>query len=154
LAGSLLFDLLFLRTERPVFAHLALVSTALSIAAAILAVVLSLDAWTWLLPEGDESAAWSLGLRYVLSSILFVLLLGLSWSIRFRHLGESSYLTIAVSAAGAVTGIIVARLGNRFANLEECGSRSHRRAQEESGLDPLSQELRWKKVGTRKESGA
>jgi hypothetical protein len=57
---------------------------------------------------------------------------------------------MAASAAGAVTGLIVDRLGNRFADLEEGSSRSHWRAQEQSGLDPLSQELRSKKVGTRK----
>jgi hypothetical protein len=141
LAGSLLFDLLFLRTGRPVFAHLALFSTGLSIAAALSAVVLSLNAWTWLSHEGDESAVWNLGL---------------SWSIRFPYVGESSYLAIAASAAGWVTGFIVDRLGNRFADLEEGGSRLHRRAQEQSGLDPLSQELRWntRKVGSRKGSGA
>jgi hypothetical protein len=149
LAGSLLFDLLFMRTGRALFAHLGLFSTGLSIAAALSAVVLSLDAWTWLPRQGDDSAAWNLGLRYVLSSILFVVLLGLSWSIRLRYVGESSYLTIAATAAGALTGFIVERLGNRFA-LEEGGSRPNRWAHEQSGLDPLSQELRWQKVGRRK----
>jgi uncharacterized membrane protein len=111
LATSLVFDIVRLLTNRPVFSEIAFWDIAVGVVGGLLAALFGLIDWL-AIPGGTR--AKSVGLWHGLGNVVVVGLFALSWLLRMGHASEPGAVPVVLSVVGVLLALVTAWLGGEL----------------------------------------
>jgi uncharacterized membrane protein len=111
LATSLVFDLVRLLTNRPVFSEIAFWDIAVGVVGGLLAALFGLIDWL-AIPGGTR--AKDVGLWHGLGNVVVVGLFALSWLLRLGHASEPGAFPVVLSVLGVLLALVTAWLGGEL----------------------------------------